>query len=129
MTAQKLAQLARVAGTRWTIESCFEAAKGEVGLDQYEVRSWTGWHRHITLAMLAHAYLATLRKAALGGRRPAQPRRRATAHNRAGSPPPALALGVESAIRTRRRTPLVSLAQTTSTACPPGSLAQTNAPP
>ena len=47
------ADLVRVAGTRWTIEACFEAAKGEVGLDQYEVRSWTGWHRHITLAMLA----------------------------------------------------------------------------
>ena len=61
-----LAQLARVAGTRWTIESCFEAAKSEVGLDQYEVRSWTGWHRHITLAMLAHAYLAVLRKARSG---------------------------------------------------------------
>ena len=41
-------------------------AKGEVGLDQYEVRSWTGWHRHITLAMLAHAYLAVVRRAAGG---------------------------------------------------------------
>ena len=51
---------------RWTIKACFEAAKGEVGLDQYEVRSWTGWHRHITLAMLAHAYLAALRRAAGG---------------------------------------------------------------
>jgi hypothetical protein len=49
-----------VAGTRWTIECCFEAAKGEVGLDQYEVRSWHGWHRHITLAMTAHAYLTVL---------------------------------------------------------------------
>ena len=55
-----LAMLARVAGSRWTIEECFEAAKGEVGLDQYEVRSWHGWYRHITLAMLAHAYLAAL---------------------------------------------------------------------
>lgn len=55
-----LAELVRVAGTRWTIEECFEAAKGEVGLDQYEVRSWHGWYRHITLAMLAHAYLANL---------------------------------------------------------------------
>jgi SRSO17 transposase len=62
-----LAELVRVAGTRWTIETCFAAAKGEVGLDEYEGRSWTGWHRHITLAMLAHAYLAVLRKAALGG--------------------------------------------------------------
>lgn len=55
-----LEMLVRVAGTRWTVEECFEAAKGEVGLDQYEVRSWHGWYRHITLAMLAHAYLATL---------------------------------------------------------------------
>ena len=46
-----LAELARVAGTRWTIEACFEAAKGEIGLDAYEVRLWTGWHRHVTLAM------------------------------------------------------------------------------
>src|SRR3954462_1447449 len=62
--AAGLSDLVRVAGTRWTIEACFEAAKGEVGLDQYEVRSWTSWHRHITLAMLAHAYLAVLRGAA-----------------------------------------------------------------
>ena len=47
----------RVAGTRWTIEECFKEAKGEVGLDQYEVRKWDGWYRHITLAMLAHACL------------------------------------------------------------------------
>src|SRR4051794_16151805 len=46
----ELATLVQVAGTRWTIEACFEAAKGEVGLDEYEVRSWTGWHRHVTLA-------------------------------------------------------------------------------
>jgi SRSO17 transposase len=51
----------RVAGARWTIESCFEAAKGEVGLDHYEVRSWTGWYRHITLAMWALALLVVLR--------------------------------------------------------------------
>ena len=42
---------------RWMVEECFEAAKGEVGLDQYEVRSWHGWYRHITLAMTAHAFL------------------------------------------------------------------------
>jgi hypothetical protein len=64
--ATMLVELVRVAGTRWTIEACFAAAKGEVGLDQYEVRSWTGWHRHITLAMLAHAYLTVLRKTAAG---------------------------------------------------------------
>ena len=51
----------RAAGRRWTIEEAIEQAKGEVGLDQYEVRSWRGWYRHSTLSMLAHAYLATTR--------------------------------------------------------------------
>ncbi|MEM6717586.1 MAG: IS701 family transposase, partial [Cyanobacteria bacterium P01_C01_bin.147] len=60
-TACTLAEMVRVAGCRWTIEECFETAKGEVGLDQYEVRSWTGWHRHITLACLAHAFLSVMR--------------------------------------------------------------------
>ena len=55
-----LQTMATVAGTRWTIEECFEAAKGQVGLDHYEVRSWHGWYRHMTLAMAAHAYLAGL---------------------------------------------------------------------
>ena len=59
-----LEELVRVAGTRWTIEECFEEAKGEVGLDQYEVRKWDGWYRHITLAMLAHACLAVVRQQA-----------------------------------------------------------------
>jgi SRSO17 transposase len=52
---------ARVAGTRWAIEEGFERAKGEVGLDQYEVRRWDAWHRHITLCLLAHAYLEVTR--------------------------------------------------------------------
>ena len=56
-----LEELSRVAGTRWAIEECFEEAKGQVGLDQYEVRRWDGWYRHITLAMLAHAYLAMIK--------------------------------------------------------------------
>ncbi|MGW2652028.1 IS701 family transposase, partial [Streptomyces sp. NPDC001393] len=51
-------ELVRVAGTRWAIEECFQAAKNECGLDQYEVRRYVGWYRHITLAMLAHAFLA-----------------------------------------------------------------------
>jgi SRSO17 transposase len=53
--------LVSVAGRRWEIEIGFEAAKGECGLDQYEVRRWQGWYRHITLALLAHAMLAALR--------------------------------------------------------------------
>jgi len=56
-----LEELARVAGSRWKIEEAFEEAKGEVGLDHYEVRSWPGWYRHITLAMFAHAFLAAIR--------------------------------------------------------------------
>jgi SRSO17 transposase len=59
--ATPLEKLVRVAGSRWTIESGFEAAKGEVGLDDYEGRSWTGWYRHMTLAMWAYALLAILR--------------------------------------------------------------------
>lgn len=56
-----LEELVRVAGTRWAIEESFEAAKGQVGLDQYEVRRWVGWYRHITLVLLAHAFLAVTR--------------------------------------------------------------------
>jgi SRSO17 transposase len=59
-----LEELVRVAGTRWTIETCIEEAKGEVGLDQYEVRKWAGWYRHITLAMFAHAMLTVIREQA-----------------------------------------------------------------
>jgi SRSO17 transposase len=56
-----LRTLARVAGQRWRIEQSFELAKGEVGLDHYEVRRWDGWYRHVTLAMFALAYLAVRR--------------------------------------------------------------------
>ncbi|OJW23659.1 MAG: hypothetical protein BGO49_03165 [Planctomycetales bacterium 71-10] len=53
--------LARVAGCRWAIESAFEQAEQEAGLDGYEVRSWAGWHRHVTPSLLAHAFLEALR--------------------------------------------------------------------
>jgi SRSO17 transposase len=62
--------MVEVAGRRWTIEETLEAAKGEVGLDQYEVRRWVGWYRHITLALLALAYLAVTRAQAGGGETP-----------------------------------------------------------
>ncbi|MCX4098589.1 IS701 family transposase [Nocardia sp. alder85J] len=52
------AELIRVAGTGWAVEDCFQTAKTEVGLDQYQVRRYDAWYRHITLAMLAHTYLA-----------------------------------------------------------------------
>ncbi|HEV2122360.1 MAG TPA: IS701 family transposase [Chloroflexota bacterium] len=62
-----LEELVQVAGSRWMIEIAFEAAKQEVGLDQYEVRKWAGWCRFITLAMFAHAFLAVQRAGAEKG--------------------------------------------------------------
>jgi SRSO17 transposase len=56
-----VSSLVRVAGSRWAVEDCFELAKGEVGLDQYEVRHWIGWYRHITLSMLSLAFLTIIR--------------------------------------------------------------------
>jgi SRSO17 transposase len=67
-----IADLARVAGTRWTIEEGFQRAK-EIGLDQYEVRRWAGWYRHITLCLLAHAFLEVTRAAAGGEKGGAPP--------------------------------------------------------
>jgi hypothetical protein len=97
-----LAEVVRVAGTRWTIESCFEAAKSEVGLDHYEVRSWMGWYRHITLAMWALALLTVLRAGAVAVEafkktchlprsgaawRPSKPAEDSAPPERAGDPP------------------------------------------
>ena len=56
-----LLKLAQVASTRYTVEQCIEEAKSETGLDEYEVRYWHSWHRHITLSMMAHAWLASVR--------------------------------------------------------------------
>ncbi|MGW1659137.1 IS701 family transposase [Streptomyces atratus] len=53
-----LSELVRVAGRRWTVEETFQAGKGLTGLDEHQVRRWTSWHRWVTLAMLAHAFLA-----------------------------------------------------------------------
>jgi SRSO17 transposase len=58
-----LAELAAVAGARWAVEDCFAEAKNETGLDHYQVRQYTAWYRHITLAMLAHAFLAVTARA------------------------------------------------------------------
>lgn len=57
-----------MAGARWAIEETFQAAKGQVGLDQYQVRRYDSWYRHITLAMLAHAFL-TVTTAEAGGKK------------------------------------------------------------
>ncbi len=67
----------QVAGTRWTVEQDFETTKGEVGLDQYEVRSWTGWYRHITLALWAQAILTVIRAAAIEAELPKKGRQQA----------------------------------------------------
>jgi len=56
-----LAELIRVCGMRWPIETIFEESKGEVGLDHYEMRSWIGWHHHMLLVSLAHHFLVRLR--------------------------------------------------------------------
>jgi SRSO17 transposase len=56
-----LRELIRVAGARWSIEECFQTAKNEAGLDHYQVRDYRAWYAHITLAMLAAAYLAATR--------------------------------------------------------------------
>lgn len=88
-----LAVLAQVASSRWPVEQCFEEAKGETGLDQYEVRGWPSWHRHITLSMLAHGFLAGQRRE-VGGKGNGGSRRPGTGEwagggERAGGAPPA----------------------------------------
>ena len=67
-------QLAVVAAQRYTVEQCIEEAKGESGLDQYEVRFWHSWHRHLTLAMMAHTWLAALRSSTEAPKKGAQMR-------------------------------------------------------
>jgi SRSO17 transposase len=90
-----LEEVVRVAGARWTIEETFKQAKGLVGLDQYEVRSWQGWYRHITLALLAFAALTiATRKGGGSGRSRARATSRSASRRSAGSssassgPPP-----------------------------------------
>ncbi len=74
-----LAELTAVAGARWAVEDCFAEAKNETGLDHYQVRKWDAWYRHVTLSMLAHAFLAVLAAASRPGREP-------PAGGRAGEP-------------------------------------------
>jgi SRSO17 transposase len=83
--------LARVAGRRWAIEEAFAQGKGEVGLDQYEVRSWVGWHRHMTLALVALGLLALTRARLFA--RPASPRPAMAAFKKSRGLGPAVAAG------------------------------------
>jgi SRSO17 transposase len=62
-----LVDLAWTAGARWRIEECFQQAKNDAGLDHYQVRTWRAWYAHITLSMLAHAWLAVARSAVAKG--------------------------------------------------------------
>jgi SRSO17 transposase len=86
----KLARLAEVGGSRWTIEQDFQAAKGQCGLDEYETRGWIGWHHHTALAMLALLFLVLQRKR-LGEKRTADDRPRSA--GRAQAPARSSALG------------------------------------
>jgi SRSO17 transposase len=122
-----LDELVRIAGKRWAIESLFEQAKGEVGLGHYEVRSWVGWHRHVTLVMLALAYLAAVRRAAAGGCGPGEAGQRLAAADDARGQAPALAPGLGAPTQARRGPALVSLAPPTSATRPSRALAQTAA--
>jgi SRSO17 transposase len=62
-------EMVRVAGSRWPVEECFAASKSEAGLDQYQVRLYRAWYRHVTFSMLALTYLAVIRKTAKKGTR------------------------------------------------------------
>lgn len=79
--------LAQVAAARWTIETDFETAKGETGLDEYEVRRWRGWHHHITLALLAGVFLLTLQQDWGGKDAPIDPPPDQSRAARTASPP------------------------------------------
>ena len=88
--------MVRAAGARWTIDDTFKLAKGQVGLDHYEVRSWQGWYRHITLALVAFAALT------IGARKKGA--RRAPATSRSRSRKSAGSLSDSSGRRSVRRT-------------------------
>jgi SRSO17 transposase len=72
--------LVKVEGHRWAIEDAFETAKNELGLDHNETRSWHGWHRHVSLVMLAFAMLAVIRHHANAPTPPKIPIRLARGH-------------------------------------------------
>jgi SRSO17 transposase len=97
-----LLTLAQVAAARWVIETEFQTAKGETGLDEYEVRSWQGWHHHIALALLASAFLLTLQRDWGGKDAPDQP---PTGQPRAAGAPPAAGLDRRRAARVAPRHP------------------------
>jgi SRSO17 transposase len=98
--------LVAVEGQRWAIEDAFETAKTELGLDRNETRSWHGWHRHVSLVMLAFAMLATIR------------------HRANAPPPPKTPIGLA---RTRRASSAGRSRR--SAASPPASRSDVSGPP
>lgn len=119
-----LGELVRIAGTRWHIESLFKQAKSEFGLGHYKVRSWVGWHRHVTLAMLALAYLAAVRRAAGGCSAAGQLGSRPAAAHHARGEAPALAADLDAPTPTRGCPALVCVAPPTPASRPSSALAQ-----
>ena len=117
-----LATLAEVAGARWTIEQCLEESKGETGLDEYEVRYWNSWHRHITLSIMAHAWLASVRsrerQAELGGK---GARAAGRAHRPRSAPPTGGGAATRSAVA-RPEAGLVAVPPADAPARPPQPL-------
>jgi SRSO17 transposase len=87
LDGQSLEELVELAHLRWVIERFYQDAKGELGLDDYEGRLWTGFHRHVALVMLAHCYLALRQSYGSQVTEPASPRG-ATKPKRRTSPPP-----------------------------------------
>ncbi len=77
-----LPEVVAVAGARWAVEDCFAEAKNETGLDHYQVRKYRAWYRHVTLSMLAHAFLAAAARAA----RPQPPQPPSASGNAGGGP-------------------------------------------
>lgn len=109
-----LQALVRVAGQRWTIEDCFELAKGEVGLDHYEVRHWQAWYRHITLSMLALAFLVIMRQT-MNHNTTKKATRQRSAHliDRSRTASPAVRTRIDGQANRSFRTGLVALAAQT----------------
>jgi hypothetical protein len=106
--ATTLEELVRVAGARWAIEDLFELAKGDCGLDEYEVRGWTGWHRHVTLSLFALAVVAVIRCRA--AKSPRKGGHGADPADRPGGPQAAPPAGVGSAHPGRAGAGLVRVA-------------------
>ncbi len=114
-----LAELVAVAGRRWAIEESFQTAKGEVGLDHYQVRRYDAWYRPITLACLAHAYLTVTRAAAAGQKGDLRSPRRADRAVAPRNPAPRHPPGLAPRPRSQTGPPLVTLAPQTPGPSPP----------